>query len=150
MYAEKCEQNCSFFHIIEKYEKASGSKVNIQKTIGLVTSENMNGILDGLKLTTGPEKVLGVPMGKQQDNNSAYWNSIVDKIKSRLDFWRTRDLSFEGKTYLIRSIAVSQALYAIEMKHIDEKHIRAINQVLWDFLWMGKRMPINKNICTMP
>ena len=139
-----------FMNIIDKYEKASGSKVNLQKTIGLVVNDNMTGILNGLSLTTGPEKVLGVPMGKKQENSSPYWNAMIDHIKKRLDFWRTRDLSFEGKTYLIRSIAVSQALYAIEMKHVDKQHISAINKVLWDFLWMGKRMPISKSICYMP
>ena len=90
----------------------------------------MSDISNGLRLTTGPEKVLGVPLGKSSCNKDIFWESLIKKLKSRLDFWGSRDLSLEGKSYLIRSIAVSQILYAIEMIHIDEKHIKSIKYIL--------------------
>ena len=139
-----------FFAVINRYEQVSGSKVNLHKTVGLVINENMVGHTNGLRLTCGPEKVLGIPLGKNENSNSIFWNLIIDKMESRLNFWKTRDLSLEGKTYIIRSIAVSQALYAIEMLHIDKIYIDEINRILWDFLWMGKRIPITRNICMLP
>ena len=36
------------------------------------------------------------------------------------------------------------------MLHIDKIYIEAINRILWDFLWMGKRIPISRNICMLP
>ena len=140
----------NFLDIINSYENVSGSKVNLHKTVGLVIQESMAGVLNGLKLTTGPERVLGVPLGKDSNKSFLFWETLIKKMKSRLDFWRIRDLSLEGKTHLIRSIAISQTLYAIEMLHIDPQHIKSINDILWDFLWSGKRYSISKNICTLP
>ena len=79
-----------------------------------------------------------------------FWETLIQKIKSKLEIWKTRDLSFEGKSLLIRSIAVSQILYAIEMKSIDEKYTNDVNKILFDFLWSGKRYNINKAICNLP
>ena len=140
----------NFLDIMDKYEKVSGSKINLHKTVGLVIHENMEEVVCDLRLTTGPEKVLGIPLGKQNNNGEQFWETLICKMKTKLDIWNSRDLSLEGKTYLIQSLAVSQILYAVEMKHIDRKYINEINKVLWDFLWCNKKCTINRRICLLP
>ena len=54
----------NFLDILKNYEKISGSKVNLNKTVGLVIQEPGDGDHNILRLTMGPERVLGVPLGK--------------------------------------------------------------------------------------
>ena len=148
------ESTKKYFELIGKFEKLSGSKVNIDKTVCM--SLNGGNKLDmelkslKIKLSNGPEKVLGVPIGKNTDNFDAYWEDLIGKIEKKLRVWRTRSLSYEGKVLLIRSVGVSQILYAAEMKVVDQAHIKKINEILFDFLWSGKNIKIKREICYLP
>ena len=142
----------NFLDVVNEYENVSGSKINLHKTVGLVIKENMETVFNDLRLSTGPEKVLGILLGKDNKHIDyiVFWETLIKRMKNKLDIWRSRDLSLEGKIHLIRSIAVSQILYAVEMKQISEKHIKEVDGILWNFLWSGKRCAVNKNICTLP
>ena len=146
----------NFFKVIEKFELASGSKVNISKTVCLMpnkkarekTESNLSSLK--LKIKAGPEKVLGVLLGKCPNNSKDFWDQKIDKMNSKLKVWRMRNLSYEGKVLLIRSLALSQVMYAIEMKTIDESHIKRINDIIFEFLWSGKSIRIKREICSLP
>ena len=72
------------------------------------------------------------------------------KLSKKLNIWTTRDLSLQGKTHIIRCVGISKVLYAIEMKLIDEKCVKQINQVIWKFLCSGKDVKFSRDICHMP
>ena len=36
------------------------------------------------------------------------------------------------------------------MVHIPDNHIRDMQNLIWEFLWNGKKYPIQKDICTLP
>ena len=138
-------------HILNKYERVSGSKINVDKTVALTLKESRDEKIKEIKLCIGPEKVLGVPIGgKDRNNNDALWESLIKKLSEKLNIWTTRDLSLQGKTHIIRSVGISKILYALEMKMIDDKHVKQINQVIWKFLWSGKDIKFSKDICHMP
>ena len=139
-----------FLEITDRFESASGSKINVDKTVALTVKNELNQRINGIKVTTGPEKVLGISMGQSNDNFTEFWESKISKLKAKLDIWRQRDLSYEGKALLIRSLAVSQLLYAIEMKCVDKKVIQRAEKLVFDFLWSGKRSLINREICYLP
>ena len=139
-----------FLEITDRFENVSGSKTNVDKTVALTVKQELSRKIKGIKITTGPEKVLGIAMGKSSDNFAEFWESKLQKLKGKLDIWRQRDLSFEGKALLIKSLAVSQILYAIEMKCVDKKIIQRAEKIIFDFLWSGKRSSVNRNICYLP
>ena len=139
-----------FLEITDRYENVSGSKINVDKTVALTVKNELNQRTNGIKVTTGPEKVLGISMGKSDNNFAEFWESKLTKLKQKLDIWRQRDLSYEGKALLIKSLAVSQLLYAIEMKCVDKKIIQRADKLIFDFLWSGKRSPINREVCYLP
>ena len=89
-------------------------------------------------LVMGPEKVLGVLIGKNA-NMSDYWATLVDKVTTKLSKWEHRDLSFQGKIHVIKYLALSTFLYALEMQVIEAKYIKDLNDILWEFLWSGKK-----------
>ena len=137
--------------ILNKYEEVSGSKINLDKTVALTLKEGRDEVINEIKLKVGPEKVLGVPIGgRNRDNNDSLWESLIKKLSEKLNIWTTRDLSLQGKTHIIRSIGISKVLYALEMKSIDDRYIKQINQVVWKFLWSGKEVKFSRDICYMP
>ena len=137
--------------ILNEYENVSGSKINLDKTVALAMKHDREEIIREIKLRKGPEKVLGVPIGGNDlTNNDALWKSLIPKLSNKLNIWITRNLSLQGKTHIIRSIGVSKVLFAIEMKTIDEKYVKEINNVIWKFLWSGKDIRFNRDICTLP
>ena len=145
----------NFFKVVNKYEKVSGSKVNIDKTVcialkkGIFMNNDSSWIKD-MTITSGPQKVLGVPVGLTKNNYADFWDKLVDKLKTKLDIWRLRPLSFQGKVLLIKSMALSQVMYAIEMKCIDPAYVDRINAIIFEFLWSGKKYRIKREFCFLP
>ena len=139
-----------FLEITDLFENVSGSKINVDKTVALTVKNELSQRINGIKITTGPEKVLGISMGKSADNFSEFWESKLQKLKCKLDIWRQRDLSFEGKALLIKSLAISQLTYAMEMKCVDKNIIQRAEKIIFDFLWSGKKSSVNREICYLP
>ena len=136
--------------MIKEFEKISGSKLNKEKTKGIVVKRRNMGREEEIDLVMGPEKVLGVLIGKNA-NMSDYWATLVDKVKTKLSKWEHRDLSFEGKIHVIKSLTLSTLLYALEMQVIEAKYIKDLNDILWEFLWSGKKKcQVSRKVCTLP
>ena len=141
----------NFVEIMDRYELVSGSKMNTDKTVALTLQETINEKIREIKLTRGPKDVLGVPVGGDRDKvDKNMWEKLIDKLREKLNIWKARDLSLEGRAYLIRSIGISQLLFALEMKTISDKQVKTIKEIIWDFLWKGKRFCFSRDICTLP
>ena len=79
-----------------------------------------------------------------------FWQSLTNKLSDKLSIWINRDLSLQGKVHIIRSVGISKVLYALEMKTIDANSIKNLNNTIWRFLWSGKDVRFNRDICTLP
>ena len=99
-------------------------------------------------MTVGPEKLLGVPIGNLAQQRK-FWYALVKKLKSRVEVWKNRELTWEGKCYLIRSIGMAQMAYAMEMKTIPETCISEIDKIFDDFLWKNGKRNIKRDICVL-
>ena len=142
-------QNC--FGLIDKFGKASGSKVNKSKTIALVSEhfQDNQSICNDIKISKGIEKVLGVPIGKGQDKN-LFWNEKVEKMEKRIKSWSSRDLSIFGKVHIIRSLILPLIQYASAHVHIDDKVIQRVQKLVWEFVWKWKTCFVSRGICYLP
>ena len=98
---ESVEQS---FLILSKFEKASGSKINYEKTKGLFIGRlrgkrprltNISWISDNIK-------TLGVFHGYNIDTDDI-WKKIINKMKSCPQVWKTRNLTFKGKTLIVKN-----------------------------------------------
>ena len=90
---------------------------------------------------------LGVPIGKQALENS-FWETLICKVQAKLKLWFMRDLSFEEKVQIIKSIGLATVAYTLEMKIINRGHVKKLNKIL--FLWSGKSYNVKKDICILP
>ena len=88
----------------------------MKKTKGLIFSQNLQPGRN-IEITHGPEKVLGIPVGKNL-NMSETWNKKTEKIKKCFSVWRNRNLSYKGKVQLINTYGISNILYALKVKDI--------------------------------
>ena len=108
-------QKC--LEIVDDFGLASGSKLNREKTVGIVLNNTVTHDCE-VNFTKGSEKVLGIPIGKQA-NFDEFWNKLLQKQKSKLDMWQRWDLSIQGKIRISKSLGILTLLYAIEMKEIS-------------------------------
>ena len=108
----------------------------MNKTKGIVVKEENIGTFGSIELIMGPQKVLGVLLGKNVDI-SFDWESHLNKVKAQLQYCGSRELSFP--VHAIRSVELSTISHAIEMQVFDIKYVRQLNDVLWEFLWSGKK-----------
>ena len=84
--------------IIDDFGLASGSKLNKEKTIGIVLNRKIKPNSE-VKITNGPEKVLGIPIGKHVDFED-FWNKLLQKLKSKLDMWKNWTYQLKAKYIL--------------------------------------------------
>ena len=137
-------KNC--LKIIDNFGKASGSKVNKEKTIGLVV-KNPKFVEELITLSTGPAKVLGIEVGT---GSPVIWQNLLERVKKKLKVWGSRNLSLAGKVHVIKSLGMSTILYASNMKTVPHVIIDDIEKLFYEFLWEGKRAKVRKQICTLP
>ena len=52
--------------------------MNIDKTICLAVNESLENLPCSLEPNVGPEKVLGVPLGKNRENTDGFWNEKIN------------------------------------------------------------------------
>ena len=135
--------------LLKKFGTASGSKLNVRKTKCLIFQQSFPPGFD-VQFTTGPEIVLGIPVGGNC-NMSEHWKKKIDKISKSLAVWKTRNLTFKGKTELIQSMEFSNVLYIMEVKNLNHDEIMRISSSLWNFLWDGKKRGlVKREICMLP
>jgi hypothetical protein len=126
-------------------------KTNLDKTVGMYLGKwrNKNPWFRNIKWSKKPIKALGVLHGYNVDIDSI-WLEKIKKIKSCMEVWKSRDLTYEGKMLILKSLVLSLIGYEIEMRGIPEKYEREINNLPWAFIWDGKTNQIKRNICCLP
>jgi hypothetical protein len=110
------------FKTLGIYEKASGAKMNLEKTVGMYLGKwrNKNPRFKNIKWSTKPVKALGVIHGYAIDFEMI-WLEKINKIKSCMEVWKSRDLTYFGKFLIIKSFVLSVIGYEIEMRGIPVK-----------------------------
>ncbi|KAL0458971.1 UNVERIFIED_CONTAM: hypothetical protein Slati_0524300 [Sesamum latifolium] len=107
--------------ILDRYEKASGQQINLQKSsmvfsrnTPLGSREELAAIL-GVKIDSSYEKYLGLPyvVGRKKKD---LFQSLRDRVRSRVDGWKEKLLSQAGKEILIKAILQATPSYIIEAR----------------------------------
>ena len=136
-------------NIISEFNTASGSKTNCSKTKCLISQEHTENDM-GIEMTKGPERALGIPIGVNIEKDQLWLSKIV-KLKSCLNVWKTRNLTYKGKVHLIKCYGLSNIMYTIEAADPSKPILDEINKVLWGFLWSGKsKGKVKREICILP
>jgi hypothetical protein len=62
---------------------------------------------------------MGVLHGYGIDTNQT-WKSKIDKIKSCLQVWNTRDLTYAGKVNILNTYVIPIIMYKLDMREIED------------------------------
>lgn len=128
------------FKLLEKYESATNSKVNKDKTEGLWLG-NWIGRTDtplNLKWTSGEVKHLGVYVGNNRDIASQRtFEEIIEKIKINISYWNTKYISKKGKVRILNIYGLTKLWYALEIHDISNALSKEINELCKSFIWKG-------------
>ncbi|KAL0399998.1 UNVERIFIED_CONTAM: putative mitochondrial protein [Sesamum radiatum] len=129
--------------ILQCYGRASGQEVNLQKSIAVFSrniqlnqQENLSAIL-GIRYEETYEKYLGLPsvVGKPR---RAVFNSIRDRVWTRIQGWSDKLLSQAGKSILIKSVLQSIPTYAMGYFRLPLSLINELHSMTADYLWHHK------------
>ena len=138
------------FRTLGIYERVSGAAVNWHKTKGMLlgTWRNKPPPTDKLKWENRI-KALGIIHGFGIDEKQL-WKTKFDRIRKNLTAWKHRDLTYEGKVLLIKSLGISIVGYEIRIKGIDPVYLKELKSILFSFLWNNKQPLVNRNTVTQP
>ena len=69
----------------------------------------------------------------------------LTKTGAILNMWKERGLTLVGRTQVLKSFVVSQFLYAASVLDLNHKAIREIDDLIWKFIWNGKRPKVKRS-----
>lgn len=132
----------------EAFSKASGSKVNADKTkilpIGNWTENELTPIQDHVVLTI---EVLGIKYGGDIQRNN--WVAHIGQCRSTIKKWTNLELSFKSKAYVINTFIISKFLYTMTAIGIDEEYAKILQRLIMQFIWNGLEM-VSRQLCYLP
>ena len=136
------------FTVVNLYERASGSKLNSDKSEGLWIGASLGSPERQVNITWQSLKIklLGVwfGVGNLDEEN---WHSRAEKLERKLKIWGTRALSLKGKfTLIVNSLALSGLWYTATVLPMPETVINRVNKALWAFFWSDKTEQVKRDL----
>jgi len=135
------------FDILEKYGRASGAKVNKQKSeimklgVGDIEAEGIDKL--EIKKCYGIIQVLGTYLGNDRKQcEESNWRDKVTKTKTILNMWKMRKLTIQGRAIVISSLLLSKLWYVLMTQPIPDWAEKEIRKTCLEFLWMKKSYPV--------
>ena len=131
--------------LVELFELISAAKINKQKTFGLWLG-CWRGRLDqpvGLKWGNGYAKFYGVFLGTDE-GFKRNWEIITCKFTKVVDLYRCRDLSFKGKSVILKAVICNSIWYVGSLTLMPDKVLINLNNILLSFLWSNKMETVKR------
>ena len=130
--------------IMQRFERASGAKVNWQKSY-VMNLSGLEIIIDNARVVSAadPYKHLGVPVGlDNQDQIDEFWDKIVRKTTETVDRWITFHLSIKGRLMAANTLVMSLPRYAIRFLELPKPTKERLEKEYFRLLWDGHRSTI--------
>lgn len=128
--------------IIGKYERATGAKINKEKTeillVGRWTKKQRNLVPERFRsYIRDAVRVLGVMFGHDAANLNE--NALLEKVNTEIDRWTCRNLTLQGKIEIIKVVILSKIWHTAKVTGLRRKFIDSINSKLIKFFWFPKK-----------
>jgi hypothetical protein len=151
VYVRDLESVNNTITIVEKYGKASESKLNKDKTHILLCGslKEHRPAEAGLRYVTDKIKLLGVWVGNV-DTSEDNWTPIVNKISRTLGLWSTRDLTIKGKAIIVNTMALSKMWYISTVCVPPDEVIEKVEKTIQKFVLTKRLSLVKKEMLHMP
>ena len=145
-------------YILEKFSECSGLRANLDKTEAIWVGSRAHSkekLLPNVKLNwnqTGKFKLLGIKFDIfQEDKTLINFEEKIEKIKTLLNSWHYRDLTYLGKITVIKSLALPIIIQSLTVLPNPPVHIFVeLQRLLFGFLWNKKPDKIKRNVIINP
>ena len=143
------------FLIFSKFEMATGSKINPEKTQGLALG---NPRLDHPEFENiywknfeGLE-ILGILFFSEHKKTlNTNWTNVIKEMETDLDRLKFRKLSLKGKTMVLNTVVLSKVWYTAGVLPLPEPKFKEIERLMFAFLWNGRQIdPIQRRTIYQP
>ena len=128
------------------FEAFSGLKINLNKSVIIPLSRvnNVESLAAELGCGVGslPTMYLGLPLGAPH-RALGVWDSIEERFRKRLSFWKRQYISKGGRLTFIRSTLSSLPIYFLSLFRMPKIVCSRLEKIQRDFLWVGGILSVN-------
>ena len=130
--------------VINRFGAASGSKLNLHKSVGVWISHTPRdwtwGEGEGLKWLQPGEitKYLGYPFGTQLSQQEKD-NKMLGQIRKHLHRWSGNQLSLAGRIMVSNQVILSSIWYLASCMDFSNQALRLVRATIRNYMWSGKR-----------
>ena len=139
------------FRMIDIYEQGSGSKLNFNKTKGMLLGSKRGQATGPIDITwvTDQLKLLGIYAGSEQAIYKS-WTERIDKLESWLKLWKYWGLSRTGKVLILNTLGLSGLIYLGTVYPKPKPCLNKANTLIFNYLWSGKNEMIKHEVLPLP
>lgn len=139
------------FSVYRDFEKASGAKLNQEKSRGLFLGPWAHRSDPPVELLWSSDSIksLGISLGPNIQP-SQNWEGRLTSLGNVLDLWQQRCLSFQGKALVCNSLALSGLWYTATTVPLPAELILKATRLIFNFFWSGKRELVNRKTVHLP
>ena len=134
------------FNLLDRFQKASNSKLNLRKTkiYGFGEWDNrINWPIKDVKIEMEYFTTLGITFSCKYDVAlDKTWNMILNKIKNRIPLIRDNYFTLYQKSVIVNSLLSSKIWYASHVYPLPLQISKLINKELFGFIWKYNYDPI--------
>ena len=129
---------CVFFAVFHRYELASGAKLNVTKSHGLLVGSWASRTNLPVALNWSAEAI--TVMGSRLSNTVTEdtWKAPVEQFDSVLSSWASCQLSFHGCVLIANTLGLSLFWYLCSFFVMPDTVVQAVNSSLFSYLWKEK------------
>jgi len=134
------------FQILFDFQKASGSKINIDKCeiLCLGNAERFNAY--GMKELDNIIQILGVYLGTDLNEIAILnWKSKILKLRSIVQYWNGRHLTIVGRITVISNLITARVWYTMMANSVPDWVLHEIKEICVSFLWKNSSHLVSYN-----
>lgn len=137
-----------FLSEIKHFGHVSGLNINTSKTKAINLGINpIFKLPDNIKWCNKPLRVLGIYVGWNLiEANEVTFKEKITNIKKLLNSWKARKLTLNGKVLIIKSLAISQIIYLLNLLPFPDDINKELESAIYEFLWNSKTHKVKKSV----
>ena len=126
------------FSLFQRYELASGARLNVNKSHGLLIG-SWKGRTDlpvHLDWSSSHITVMG---SRISNDDTESWDKSIQSLDSLLACWSSRSLSYHGRALVANTLGLSLFWYLASVACLPLATLKDINKRIFSFVWNKKR-----------